>query len=67
MRHSGPVTALARAAARIYAVTDVISLNALLLTHQGLYAFASYDEEVCAATARTPTRTCCASAPTTTR
>ncbi len=46
MRHSGPVLALARAAARISEVAEIISLNALLLTHQALYAFAYYDEKV---------------------
>ncbi len=46
MRHSGPVLALARTAARIAAVAEVVSLNALLLTHQALYAFARYDEDV---------------------
>lgn len=46
MRHSGPVDALARVAERINAVTDVHSLNALLLTHEAMYAFTWYDEEV---------------------
>ncbi len=46
LRHHGPVLALARAASRIAAVTQVVSLNALLLTRQALYAFACYDEGV---------------------
>jgi len=46
MRHHGPVLALARAATRISAVAEVVSLNALMLTHQALYAFACYDEGV---------------------
>jgi predicted glutamine amidotransferase len=46
MGHAGPVLALARAAARIVAVAEVLSLNTLLLTHQAVYAFAYYDEEV---------------------
>jgi predicted glutamine amidotransferase len=50
MRHGGPVPALARAASRIAAATEVISLNAMLLTHQALYTFAYYDEKVIAAT-----------------
>ena len=49
MRHHGPVHALARAAARISAAATVVSLNALMLTHQALYAFACYDEGVIAA------------------
>jgi predicted glutamine amidotransferase len=46
MRHSGPVDALARAAERITAVADVHSLNSLLLTHEAMYAFTWYDEDV---------------------
>jgi len=49
MRHHGPVLALSRAAARISAVAEVVSLNALMLTHQALYAFAYYDADVIAA------------------
>ncbi|MGI8752962.1 MAG: hypothetical protein ACR2MN_11745 [Acidimicrobiales bacterium] len=49
LRHAGPVVAFARAAARTAAVGEVISLNSLLLTHEAVYAFACYGEEVIAA------------------
>jgi hypothetical protein len=46
MESSEPVEALARTAERVAAVAEVVSLNALLLTHEALYAFSCYDEEV---------------------
>ena len=46
MESSAPVEALTRTARRIAGVAEVVSLNALLLTHEALYAFSYYDEEV---------------------
>ncbi len=46
MRRSGPVDALARTAEVIGGVAEIVSLNALLLTREALYAFTCYDEEV---------------------
>lgn len=45
MRTHGPVSALARAAAMISERVPVKALNALMLTHQALYAFAFYDAD----------------------
>lgn len=46
LRTAGPAEALHRAADSIAAVAEVVSLNALLLTHQSLFALAFYDEKV---------------------
>jgi predicted glutamine amidotransferase len=45
MRTHDPVTALHKAAALLTERVEVVALNALMLTHQALYAFASYDEK----------------------
>lgn len=44
MRMSDPVTALTQAATLITGQVEAVSLNALMLTHRALYAFAFYDE-----------------------
>jgi len=49
MQDEDPVAALARAATRIATVARVVSLNALMLTEDALYALAYYDEDVIAA------------------
>ncbi|MEO6703597.1 MAG: class II glutamine amidotransferase [Jatrophihabitantaceae bacterium] len=46
LRRAGPVEALHRAANRIEQVTDALSLNCLLLTHDALFAMARYDEKL---------------------
>jgi len=43
MRTNGPVSALVRAGALISERVDVVSLNALMLTNQALYAFSRYN------------------------
>jgi predicted glutamine amidotransferase len=44
MRTTGPVSALVGAAAMITERVPPVALNALMLTHQALYAFACFDE-----------------------
>jgi predicted glutamine amidotransferase len=44
LRTSGPVSALTRAAAMISERAEVVSLNALMLTNQALYAFCYYHQ-----------------------
>jgi predicted glutamine amidotransferase len=44
LRTHDPAAALHRAAALLAERVEVVALNALMLTHQALYAFASYDE-----------------------
>jgi predicted glutamine amidotransferase len=46
MRESGPVGALVRAMTLIAEHAEVVSLNALLLTNQALYAVAYWDEDL---------------------
>jgi len=46
LRDNGPVQALHQAAELIAGAAEVVSLNCLLLTHDGLYASARYDEKV---------------------
>lgn len=46
MERGEPVEALARTAELIAGATEVVALNALLLTHEALYAFTYYDAEI---------------------
>ncbi len=46
IRRGPPAEALSKAVTEIAAAAEVVSLNALLLTHDALYAIAYYDEQV---------------------